>query len=66
MNFEVSATVKRCDKRKPEEVTMFIEAEDRSDALFQANHGVIEAAAEKTFPGSTVKYDLRRLRKQST
>lgn len=60
--FAIPGIIKPPGRRKPLEVALFLEAEDRVDALWQANHGVIEANVSKTFPGSTVKYDKRKLR----
>jgi len=43
------------------DVILFLEAEDREDALWQAHHGVIEMEVSASFPEATAKYDLRRL-----
>lgn len=61
MTFVVPGILKLKGKRKPEPVSLFLEADDREHALWQAHHGVILMEVEKTFPGATVKYDLRKL-----
>ncbi len=55
----------RYSRRKPQSVSIFLEAEDREDALWQAHHGVIEMDMAKSFPDATVKYDLRQMICQS-
>lgn len=63
--FEVPGMLKRPEKRKPMPVSLYIEADDLQDALFQAHHGVIQMNVEKYFPGATIKYDLRKMRLHS-
>ena len=69
MNFVVPGTITRkpIGKRrfKPMPVDFWLEADDREDALWQAHHGVIEADANKAFPGASIKYNLRKLRKSA-
>lgn len=60
--FLIPGILKRPKKRNAESVSLFIEAEDREDALFQAHHGVIEMNVDKSFPGASIKYDLRKMR----
>lgn len=62
MTFLIPGTLKRPRRRKPEPVDLYIEAEDRADALWQAHHGVIHATIAKSYPGASIKYDLRKLR----
>lgn len=50
---------------KSQEVSLFLEADTRQDALWQAQHGFIEANVERSFKGATVTYDLRRLRRHN-
>lgn len=63
--FVVPGILKQPGRRKPQSVSLFLEAEDREDALWQAHHGVIEMNVEKSHPGSKITYDLRKMVCQS-
>lgn len=63
--FAVPGILKQPGRRKPQSVSLFLEAEDRKDALWQAHHGVIEMNVEKSHPGSKITYDLRKMVCQS-
>lgn len=60
--FSMPGIIKQFGRRKPLEVSIFLEAETREDARFQAHHGVVEATVEASYPKSSVQYDVRKLR----
>lgn len=67
MTFIVPAILSRQKGRRTiaEHCTLFLDAEDRADAMWQARHGVLDINVQQAYPGAKIKYDLRRLAKYS-
>lgn len=60
--FVIPGLLKHPNRRRRQEVSLFIEAEDREDARFQVHHGVIEMNVRQSYPEAVVEYDLRKMR----
>lgn len=62
--FAIPGKLKRRGSRRWENVSFYLDADCRGDALWQAHHGWIETTVAKDFPNAEFKYDLRKMRKQ--